>query len=228
MTAVRFVAFADHHGDPECIEGVLRLAARERPSFIVCAGDFTQFGQGMEPAWSRLVESRLPVFFVAGNHEDREPVARAEERSNLFRHVGSRLVVLGLPDLRVRIQIAGLDGADEFNPHEGEDLKAADTHLRRIRKDWTPDLPLVLVTHFPPIGTACCGPVQRRAGDIWIIPDLENTGLGCVAARKVTEALQPAVVVTGHFHDRGPAARIRSAPPSWSIPARTAESWRSM
>ncbi|MBI2060362.1 MAG: metallophosphoesterase family protein [Nitrospirae bacterium] len=197
---VRFVAFTDHHADVGCIESVITLVHDSRSAFIVCAGDFTIMTEGIHPSMMILGRCELPVYFIGGNHEHDGICRFLESAYPTLHYVDLKVEIEPLPG-GLRVQIAGLDGTEDLNPHYGEKGEFYASYLEILKAQADPLLPLVLLSHFPPAGTATCGKEPVFKGDL-CVGFKEGPALGSRNVRRMVESLKPAVVVTGHFHDR--------------------------
>lgn len=203
--AIRFVAFTDHHGDLEATHSILELAEREQPDLLLCAGDFSYFGKNWESSWAKLSACGIPLYYVGGNHEDGW-ISRQAGIGN----AATWLSAWKNPALRVinangrRVQFLGIDGSPEFEPTLGSYKGTADVDLRLVKGSVAANgaLPLVVVTHYPPTGTKCCGPLYDSSGSIAVpVKDFEYF-VGSERARAFIDALNPVLVITGHHHDR--------------------------
>ena len=188
---VRILAFTDPHGEDKALREILSLAAAGKPDLIVCSGDVSFFGRDCDTFLRDLDALRCPVYFVPGNHET---PSVAKELTAVYPY---------LKDMTFRmlevagVRMTGLPGTDAFwpgtRPDPGLRAKAVGVGESGDRAK-----PLVLLTHFPPSGTAVSGTA---------LPSPDSGGSRLV--RQVVKSLRPALVVCGHYHqDFGKEAHV--------------------
>ncbi len=189
-----FVAFTDHHRSVESAKKVVRLAGESKAEFLVCGGDFSEFERNWEESWEIIAGNGLPIFIIAGNHESPFFMREVCVAYPNCQWMNLRAVRFGA------VQLMGLDGTSDLSPHDGEDLEGFTSYAAMLEQQLAPALPSILVTHYPPKGTACCGREPIFENGIW---HFDETGkrLGSVVVRKIVERLQPSLVLCGHFHD---------------------------
>ncbi|MBI2889280.1 MAG: metallophosphoesterase family protein [Nitrospirae bacterium] len=214
-----FVAFTDHHGSAGSARKIASLAQEKKVECLVCGGDFAVFEESREDSWRLIADAGIPVYFIAGNHESPKMCKRIEAFYPGCHWIGCKVVKVA------GVQIAGIDGTDDLSPHHEEDLEAMDTYLHLIRSQLNLSLPLILVSHYPPAGTACCGHrtactrstdrcqdgIAGPGGGCGHEPIYENgqfqghsggRAQGSRIVRNIAEVLKPRIVICGHFHDR--------------------------
>jgi Icc-related predicted phosphoesterase len=188
---VRILAFTDPHGEDKALREILSLAAAGKPDLVVCSGDVSFFGRDCDTFLRDLDALKCPVYFVPGNHET-PSVAR--ELAAVYPY---------LKDMTFRmlevagVRMTGLPGTDAFwpgaRPDAGLRAKAVGVGESGDRTKL-----LVLLTHYPPSGTAVSGTAV-------LTPDSGGSRL----VRQVVESLRPALVVCGHYHqDFGKEAHV--------------------
>jgi Icc-related predicted phosphoesterase len=185
------LAFTDPHGEKTALREIMALAESGKPDLVVCSGDVSFFGRDCDTFLRDLGALGCPVYFVPGNHET---PSVAKELATCFPY---------LKDLTFRmlevggVRLMGLPGTDAFwpgaRPDEGLRPKAVGVGESGDRAK-----PLVLLTHYPPSGTAVSGTTV-------LTPDSGGSRL----VRQVVETLRPALVVCGHYHqDFGKEAHV--------------------
>jgi Icc-related predicted phosphoesterase len=188
---VRILAFTDPHGEEKALREILALAESAKPDLVVCSGDVSFFGQDYDTFLRDLAVLRCPVYFVPGNHET---PSVAKELTTFFPYLKDvtfqMLEVAG-------VRLTGLPGTDAFWPGArlDESLRA-----KAVGAGESGDLtrPLVLLTHYPPSGTAVSGTTVMTS----------DSG-GSRLVGQIVEALRPALVVCGHYHqDFGKEAHV--------------------
>ena len=187
----RLLAFTDTHGRVEAAEEIVRLMPEGGGDAIVCAGDFSFFGRRCEDHLDVLARLSAPVHFVPGNHESARFAREAAARWAFLREVSPSTREAG------GVRIIGLPGTAEYAFGARDDdgpVRLAVDLWRGLERD----RPLVLLSHYPPCLTAVDGNSHSS-------PD----GGGSRLVRRIVEALQPALLVCGHYHgDFGKSDRI--------------------
>ena len=64
---MKILAFTDLHAYLPSLNKLIAKAKKEKPDLMICAGDFTLFGQGLE-MFKRL-DLKIPLLVIPGNHE---------------------------------------------------------------------------------------------------------------------------------------------------------------
>jgi Icc-related predicted phosphoesterase len=188
---VRILAFTDPHGKLEAYQSLKHLAESEQPDLILCGGDVSFFGDDYDLFLRGLGGLGQTVYFVPGNHETPSTTKSLELQFSYLRNVTFRVVEVG------GVRLAGLPASDAFwpgaRPDEGLRAKAVAMGESGDRKK-----PFVLLTHYPPAGT-------QVSGTSVMTPDSGGSRL----VRQIVEALSPALVVCGHYHqDFGKEAHV--------------------
>lgn len=176
------LAFTDPHGDLEAAAAILALAARERPDLVVCTGDVSTFGRDYEAFLDRLAGLGREILFTPGNHDSDRAVRDILQRYPWIRTLENRRVEAA------GLAVAGLPGSEPFWPDGREDAEA----LRRSLDALGPRdraRPLLLLTHFPPWRCALSG-----------LKHFTSDSGGSMTVRKIAEALEPDLLVCGHYH----------------------------
>ncbi len=188
---INILAFTDPHGEKKALREILALSESGKPDLIVCSGDISIFGQECDAFLRDLGVLRRTVYFVPGNHETPSVAAELTRFFPYLKDVSFAMV----EDAGVRV--TGIPGTDPFwpgaRPSEGLLSKA-------VAGGKSGDLakPLVLLTHYPPSGT-------NVSGVSVVTPDSGGSRL----VRQIVEALRPALVVCGHYHqDFGKEAHV--------------------
>jgi len=178
----KVLAFTDPHGDVQDARTLVDLAIRERPDLIVCAGDFSLFGNNWRGLFETLCLLGRRVLLVGGNHDSDGLMATVT-------HEYPFLVDVAYQTVEERgVLVGGVPGYDrDFWPSR----KADDDMVALARELWgrrDPPKPFVFLTHYPPAG----------AVDGLSRPTPDSGGSATVAA--IIRAIQPDLVVTGHYH----------------------------
>jgi Icc-related predicted phosphoesterase len=189
---VKILCFTDTHCDGRSVRALLDRASAPAIDAILCAGDYTWFGEGAPKVMGRLAQSGKPIYHVPGNHEDggtlqwmRENVGRSFDVNGRWERLGGTFVC----------GFGGLHGPgerndDRFAPYP--ELSALETNRpQEVAEGRTP---FVFLTHYPPFGA---------------LDGSKNGPQGSVQVRRFIERVRPALVVCGHIHGwAGRSARI--------------------
>jgi Icc-related predicted phosphoesterase len=202
---VRILAFTDPHGEKKALREILVLAESGKPDLIVCSGDVSFFGKECDTFLRDLGVLRRTVYFVPGNHETPSVAKELTTFYPYLKDVSFQLLEVA------GVRLTGVPGSDAFwpgaNPIAGLFSKAAGVGQSGDRTK-----PLVLLSHYPPSGTAV-------SGTSVITPDSGGSRL----VWNIVDALHPALVVCGHYHqdfgkeDRMGTSRIVNPGPGGRI-----------
>jgi Icc-related predicted phosphoesterase len=202
---VRILAFTDPHGEKKALRSIVALAESENPDLVVCSGDVSVFGRECDTFLRDLAVLRRTVYFVPGNHETPSFAKELETFFPYLKDVSFRLLEVA------GVRLSGLPGSDAFwpgaNPGGGLFSKAVGVGESGDRTK-----PLVLLSHYPPSGTAV-------SGTSVITPDSGGSRL----VWNIIDALRPALAVCGHYHqdfgkeDRMGTSRIVNPGPGGRI-----------
>lgn len=67
---MKALIFVDMHGNKSALKRIISRAKKKYIDLVICAGDFTIFGESQDLILSRLNKIGKPVLFVHGNHEE--------------------------------------------------------------------------------------------------------------------------------------------------------------
>lgn len=179
---MKVLAFTDPHGDVRNARNIVETAVRERPDLIVCAGDFSLFGNNWRGLFQELSRANRKIFLVGGNHESDALMG------SLVREYPFLIDVAYTTAEENGVLVGGIPGYDrDFWPSRSVD----DDVVAMIRDLWLErnrPKPFVFLTHYPPAG----------AVDGLSAPTPDAGGSATVASAIM--AIKPDLVVTGHYH----------------------------
>ncbi len=171
---MKFLAFTDLHENLKVLANLVEMASEPGVELIVCTGDVSTFGCGLERVFRAFENLGKPFLFVPGNHEE-----SCGYQDYLHKYP---FVV----DLHMKLYRYG---GFTFMGHGGGGFAQTDDEFRAISKKWYKDLKgkkTVLLVHMPPFQTTC---------------DKLNRHVGSKDYRTFIEAMQPVLVLCGHLHE---------------------------
>ncbi len=165
------------------VAAILQLSPR--PDLVIVSGDLTEHGdpQDYEALAAVLAPLPMPVYAVPGNHDRREAMRAAFDRSGFLPSHGPLDFAIDAGPLRV----IGLDSLVEGQSH-GALLPETLDHLDRALAS-APDRPSLVMLHHPPFD---CG--IEHMDRIRLLEGAEDFG------RIVSGHRQVQRIVTGHVH----------------------------
>lgn len=176
---MRILIFSDIHGDTRALERVLGQPA----DLYIAAGDLSTFGRAFERCCEALQPLGERLWLLPGNHETHEETRAACRR-------------FGFVDFHRQVrQLEGKNGATHWaglgysNPTPFDTPgEYTEEEIAVFLKAFEGIVPLYLVVHFPPQGTA-----------------LDRVGFGRHAGsgvlRRWVERIQPGYLFCGHIHE---------------------------
>ncbi|MEW6076840.1 MAG: metallophosphoesterase family protein [Thermodesulfobacteriota bacterium] len=182
------IGLTDIHGQLAAVDGM--AAVLRKADMVLLAGDITHFGRE-DAAGQVLFKIRKyasVVLAVCGNC-DYAGVEKVLTREKVSCH-GVRVLADG-------VAFVGLGGSlttPFHTPGEYTEDELAG-FLDAAATDLNSELPLVLISHQPPLHTAC-----DRLSD--------GTHVGSRAVRQFIERYQPLLCLTGHIHEAAGMDRI--------------------
>ncbi|MBI5391290.1 metallophosphoesterase family protein [Candidatus Woesearchaeota archaeon] len=154
---MKILAFTDVHGSKEAVKKLKQKAETYQPDCLVCAGDLTTMERGLDLVLKDLRQMKLPGYFIHGNHETEEVMAKTCKAFG-FHFIHKKVVDLG------DFGLAGFGGGG-FSMEEPEFEQWAKSIKRQD---------VILLTHAPPYN----GPVDildhRACGNKSFRTFLEN------------------------------------------------------
>ena len=173
---MKILAFTDSHSNRLVLNAIKSKAIKEKPDLVICCGDISMFGNGLEAVARFLNDLNIKTLIIPGNHE-------SEEEIKMICNKNKNLINLhkGLYEVK-EFQILGWGtGGFSFIEEEFERLS------KQFKRSLDKNKKLILVTHAPIYGTKL---------------DLLSFGhRGCKSTRKFVEETQPVLTLCGHFHE---------------------------
>ncbi len=89
---MKALAFVDLHGSKKAYSAIKKKIQKEKPDFLICAGDFTIFEEEIERLMLKLSKLDGKIFLVHGNHEEEGMVKDISKKYKNVEFVHSRVV----------------------------------------------------------------------------------------------------------------------------------------
>lgn len=172
---MKFLAFTDLHEDRKKLQRLVKRAGQPDINFVICAGDFSTFGRGLEVVLKAFNDLGKRLYVIPGNHEEHLELPEILQE---FPHS----VDLHQQSKRINDFI--------FLGYGGGGFAQEDALFRKVARHWYGKYngeKIVLVTHMPPFGNKT--------------DFLHKTHVGNKDYRKFIERIKPKLVICGHLHE---------------------------
>lgn len=175
---MKLLAFSDIQGKKILLDHVIKTAKKENVDLLVCAGDLSDWGEGLEELIIKLKETGKPLIFVPGNHDDLKEFKRVCKKFSSF-VINLNKGVYYLGDYCFLGYGEGVfEVADE----------AFESIINRFSKMPKKYEKLIIITHAPVYNT-----------ELDKIPGLGH--VGSKSYRKAISILKPNLFISGHIHE---------------------------
>lgn len=174
---MKILAFADVHGNRRILYKLVENTKLHKPDFLVCAGDISNFGWGLEKL-IRNLDLGIPILVVHGNHETLEEIAQLSKKFEFLINLHGGVFE------KEQILFMGCGGGGFALEHE-EFEKMRGFFEREIKNHQKKS---VLITHIPPRDT--------RLDEVSF-----GHHIGDEAVREFIEKNQPDLLICGHVHE---------------------------
>jgi len=177
---MRILAFTDTHAYLPDINKILKKAKKEKPALMICAGDMTMFGNGIELI--KKLDIGIPLLIIPGNHEIPEEINYMAKKFPFIKNIHLKHFISG------SYLFLGCGGGG-FTQHHAEFEQSEEKFATAIKKLKVQDHKhkVILVTHQPPYKTK--------------VDAIYNEHAGSKSIRKFIEKYKPALCITGHLHE---------------------------
>jgi uncharacterized protein len=172
---MKILAFGDLHEDYYVLEILLKKA--QSADLILCSGDISVFGHGLEEAIEFLDSLGKKVICTHGNHESEYKLKKLCDKSKNIIFIHKSYAVVD------DIIIVGYGGGG-FSKYD-EDMDKFSEKMKAVLSFFSSS---ILLTHAPPYGT------KLDEMDI-------NYHVGSKSIRKFIDVYQPSVSISGHIHE---------------------------
>ncbi len=175
---MKILAFVDLHGSFKALKRLEKLAKKENPDIILCAGDVSIFEQNLDYLMHKISRLKKPVLIVHGNHEDEGTLKKS---CSLFENI---TFIHGRTYEFNNVLFIGWGGGG-FSLRDKELEKKTKEFKKKMEKFDK----VILLTHAPPYNTRLDKIIEQSCGNKTIRNFIsENT-------KKIK------VAVSGHLHE---------------------------
>lgn len=179
---MKILAFVDLHGSLKALKRLEKLAEKEKPDIILCAGDVTIFEQNLDYLMHKISRMKKPVLAVHGNHEEESVMKKS---CSLFENI---TFIHGRTYEFNNVLFIGWGGGG-FSTKD----KQLERKIKEFKKKMEKFDKVVLLTHAPPYNTKLDKIIEQSCGNKTIRNFIsENTN-------KIK------VAVSGHLHENSGA-----------------------
>ncbi len=173
---MKILAFTDTHLNKTALNKVKEKALKEKPDLLICCGDLSLFGQGLEKVAHFLNNIAIPTLIIPGNHEIPEEIREiCSKNKNLIN------IHKGVYEINNYTFFGWGTGGFSFREEEFERI------AEKFKKSFDKNKKLIFITHAPIYNTK--------------LDELPFGHRGCKSTRKFIEEVQPILTLCGHFHE---------------------------
>ncbi len=171
---MKILAFTDLHGRANLLDRLKKKA--EQCDIVICAGDLTNFEEGMRGLLTAVAGFSKKLLAIHGNHEDEVSMERECKRlaNAIFLHKAAyrhgNYIFLGY-------------GGGGFSMKEPEFEKIS----REFKKEITRGKKVILITHGPPFGT--------------LLDVIGDDHVGCTSYAHFIDKNTVHLAICGHLHE---------------------------
>ena len=173
---MKFLAFSDIHGDLKAIKEIGKKSGGV--DFLVCAGDISTFGRGMEQSCIELSKINKKILIIPGNSDKPEILSKLCKKYNLT-YIHEKIERIG------NYNFIGVGGSLATPFHTPYEISEVD--FKRMLSAFYEIENIVLVVHNPPYGT------NLDKLSVWHI--------GSEAIREFIEKADVKLCICGHLHE---------------------------
>lgn len=173
---MNILAFTDVHANKRLLKEIVKKA--ERAELLVCSGDLSFFGKGLEESIKILMKAKKRILIIHGNHESEEQIIRLTNKHKNLINIHKKTFIIN------DYMIVGYGGGG-FSMH---DKKLEQYFIKFHNKYKNSNKKIIIVTHAPAGNTK-----------LDIIPGLGHRGN--ISITNVIMRLKPVLYICGHFHE---------------------------
>lgn len=173
---MKLLAFVDMHGSNVAFRKIKEVLQKEDIDYIICAGDFTVFGDSQQKLVTKLDTLGKPILMLHGNHEDRDVLKKQCAASKNIIFMDKKI-----------LEVPGYT----FVGHGGGGFALSDPDfdnwIGKNYKSINKKTKIVFIMHQPPAET--------------ILAELVEGGeAGNRSYTKFIKKMKPVLAICGHLH----------------------------
>lgn len=173
---MKILCFADVHSHKESLSQLVQKA--RDADVLVCAGDLSIFGQGLEKSTQMLTRTGKMMLMVPGNHESEEEVKELSRRFQQVIPLHKHIYTIG-----DYVFVGYGEGGFSFRD------PGMESFFHKVRAHLSSHKKIIFVTHAPPYRTT-----------LDYLPWLREHR-GCKTTAEIIKHMKPTLTVCGHFHE---------------------------
>ena len=158
---MKLLAFTDIHGSFLAIKKLKAKIKKEKPDFLVCAGDVSIFESKILKIFAELNKLKKQIVMVHGNHDGEEAFSSLSRKFKNLVFIHKKYFIID------NLLVFG-HGGGGFSERDREFEKLAAKNFSKLIKG-NPGKKTILLTHAPPyktkldkIGKLYCGSISYR------------------------------------------------------------------
>jgi putative phosphoesterase len=173
---MKILAFVDMHGSLTAMKKIEKQAPKA--DLIVCAGDFTIFGQNIDYFLKKFNAFNKPFLVIPGNHEDEDELEKLCSKYKNVNHLHAR---------------GYKEGEYFFLGYGGGGFSMKDKAFEKLSKQFEKEIKeldnpkTILITHAPPYKTK--------------IDKIMDEPCGNKSIKNFMKKVQLHLVISGHLHE---------------------------
>ncbi len=182
---MKILAFTDTHGTKRYFDILLKKS--KEADLIVCAGDISDWGEGIDKELRLFEKLEKPLLIIPGNHEGDNALRRGCKKYGFCYYIHKA-------SYEVEDYVFFGFGDGGFSLQDSEFEKIAE----KFKKTLSKDKKVILVTHGPPYGTK-----------LDLLPQMGHRG--CKSFTKFIKEVKPLLHICGHLHENNGKRDIMAA-----------------
>lgn len=174
---MKFLAFVDLHQDLADIEAIKFRIEHDNPEFLICAGDFTIFGNKLDQLMEILNDLGKPLYLIHGNHETESELKKKSLKYKNINFSHKKII----DHKNVTMVFFGGGGFSETEPQFTKFIKKNEQKILESKN-------IILITHAPAKDT-----VVDNIG--------EEKHVGVKDFKEFIIKYKPVLAISGHIHE---------------------------
>ena len=170
---MKLLAFVDLHNSLDAFKKIKQKVKKEKPDWIICAGDLTIFEHKLFDILKKLNKLNIEVLIIHGNHEESKSIENYAKNLKNIRNMHKKSYE------KEDITFLGYGGGG-FSQKDKDFEKWSKKHNKLKNK-------VVLITHGP----------SYKSG----IDKIHHEEVGNKSYTKFIDKIKPVLVISGHLHE---------------------------